>query len=55
MCDFLLVEFVKDSIFVPPLPIAKDELRNLITSAVGTLTQDMPAEVWNEFDYHVDI
>ncbi|KAG8247732.1 hypothetical protein J6590_054846 [Homalodisca vitripennis] len=41
--------------YVPPLPTTMDELRNRITTAVESVTQDMLAAVWDEFEYHIDI
>ena len=40
-CDFFLWGFVKDSIYVPPLPMSLNELRDRITHALQTITADM--------------
>jgi hypothetical protein len=47
--------FVKDSVYVPPLPMSLKELRDRITHALQTITVDMLHQVWNEFDYRVDV
>ncbi|KAG8283698.1 hypothetical protein J6590_011067 [Homalodisca vitripennis] len=43
------------SVYVPALPTTMDELRNRITTAVESVTQDMLAAVWDEFEYRIDI
>jgi len=54
-CDFFLWGFVKDSVYLPPLPMSLKELRDRITHALQTITVDMQQRVWNEFDYRVDV
>ena len=50
-CDFFLWGFVKDSVYVPSLPMYLKELRDGITHALQTITADMLYRVWDEFDY----
>ena len=38
--DFFLWEFVKDTVFVPPLPANLQDLRNRITAAVALVDRD---------------
>jgi hypothetical protein len=52
---FFLWVFVKDSVYVPPLPTPIQELRDWITCALQAITADMLHRVWDEFDYHVDV
>jgi len=40
-CDIFLWGFVKDSVYVPPLPMSLNELRDRITHALQTITADM--------------
>ena len=53
--DFFLWGFVKDSVYLPPLPMSLNELRDPITHALQTITADMLHRVWDEFDYRVDM
>jgi len=46
---------VKERVYVPPLPDDLDELRNRITAAVKSLTEDILRRVWDEFSYRVDV
>jgi len=39
--DFFLWGFVKDTVFVPPLPANLQDLRNRITAAVALVDRDM--------------
>ena len=54
-CDFFLWAFVKDGVYVPPLPMSLKELRDRITHALQTVTADMLHRGWDEFDYRVDV
>ena len=53
--DFFLWGFVKDTVFVPPLPANLQDLRNRITAAVALVDRDMLTGVWNEMDYRIDV
>ena len=55
VCDFFLWDFVKDNIYVPPLPKTLPELRERINTAIGNVTQDMLGRVWREWEYRLDI
>ena len=54
-CDFFLCGFVKDTVFVPPLPANLQDLLNHITAAVALLDRDMLIRLWNEMDYRRDV
>src|SRR5215469_4357002 len=49
--DFFLWGFVKDRVFVPPLPANVVELRTRITAAVAKVTPEMLRSMWQETDY----
>ena len=50
-CDFFLWGYVKDQVYVPPLPASIPELKVRIRTAIETITVDMR----NELDYRVDV
>jgi len=54
-CDFFLWGYIKDQVYVPPLPPSIPELKVRIRAAIETITTDMLQTVWNEHDYHVDV
>ena len=53
-CDFFLWGFVKDIVFVPPVPANLQELRDRITAAVALIDPDMLTRLRNELDYRLD-
>ena len=53
--DFFLWGYVKERVYVPPLPADLDELTNRITAAVKSVTEDTIRRVWDEFSYRVDV
>lgn len=54
-CDYFLWGYVKEAVYVPPLPATLDDLKNRITAAVHSVTDDMLARVWDEFGYRLDV
>jgi len=52
-CDFFLWVYVKDQIYVPPLPVSIPERKVRIRTAIEIA--DMLQTVWNELDYRVDV
>ena len=54
-CDFFLWIYVKDQVYVPPLPASIPELKVRIRTAIETITADMLQTVWNELDYRADV
>jgi len=53
-CDFFLWDYVKDQVYVPPLPASIPELKVRIRTAIKTTTADRLQTVWNGLDYCVD-
>ena len=54
-CDFFLWGYVKDQVYVPPLPASIPEMKVRIRTAIETITADILQTVWNEFDYRIDV
>ncbi|KAG8293174.1 hypothetical protein J6590_025272 [Homalodisca vitripennis] len=57
-CDFLngmVLILLHHRALDDGIPTTMDELRNRITTAVESVTQDMLAAVWDEFEYRIDI
>ena len=46
---------IEDRVFVPPLPVSLNELKQRITTAIASVDEDMLRSVWTELDYHIDI
>ena len=45
---------VEDRVFVPPLPVSLNELKQHITTAAASVDEDMLRFVWTELDYRID-
>jgi len=54
-CDFFLLGYAKDQVYVPPPPASIPELKVRIRTTIETITADMLQTVWNELDYRVDV
>jgi len=54
-CDFFPWGYVKDQVYVPPVPTSIPELKVRIRNAIETITPGMLQTVWNELDYRVDV
>lgn len=52
-CDFYLWGFIKDHVYVPPLPADLPDLR--IEAVVATITPDTLIKVWEELAYRLDV
>ena len=55
LCDVFLWGYVKDQVYVPPLPASIPELKVRIRTAIETITADTLQTVWNELEYRVDV
>jgi len=54
-CDFFLWGYVKDQVYVPPLPTSIPKLKVPIRTTIETITTDTLQTVWNEIDYRVGV
>jgi hypothetical protein len=53
--NFFFLGFVKDSVYVLPLPTSLKEHRDRITHPLQAVTAEMLHQVWDELDYRVDV
>ena len=54
-CDFFLWGYVKDRVFVPPLPRDLADLEARIIAAVKNIDAPMLTRVWQELEYRIDV
>jgi len=54
-CDFFLWGYIKDQVYIPPLPASIPELKVRTRTTIENITADMLQTVWNEIDFRVDI
>ncbi|GBM15819.1 hypothetical protein AVEN_262966-1 [Araneus ventricosus] len=52
-CDFFLWGYVKDRVYVPPMPKTIEELKVCICNALASVTEQMLQNVWREMDYRL--
>ena len=50
-----LWRYINDRVFVPPLPVSLNELKQRITTAVASFDEDKLRSVWIELDYRIDV
>ncbi|GBO27919.1 hypothetical protein AVEN_91553-1 [Araneus ventricosus] len=54
-CYFFLWGYVKDRVYVPPMPKTIEELKVRICNALASVTEQMLQNVWREMDYRLDV
>ena len=54
-CDFFLWGYIKDHVYVPPMPCDLPQLQQRIAEAVTAIDRQMLQRVWQELDYRIDI
>jgi hypothetical protein len=54
-CDSFLWGYVKEQVFVPPLPLNIDKFRLRITAAIETIGRNMLERVWGQLNYRLDV
>ena len=47
--------YVKDKVFVSPLPADINDMKGRITAAINTVDGDILKRVWGEFSYRLDV
>ena len=55
LCDFFLWGYMKGLVFVLPLPANIEEMKQRITAALETVTEDMLQRVWHKLEYRLDV
>jgi len=53
--DFFLWGYLKNKVYLTPLPTDLEELKTRIKYAVNTVTRDMTSNVWEKFEYRIDV
>ena len=54
-CDFFLWGYIKDRVYVPPMPRDLLQLRHRIVEAVAAIDRQMLQRVSQEINYRIDI
>jgi len=54
-CNFFLWGYIKDRVYLPPMPHDLPQLQQRIVEAVAAIDCQMLQCVWHELDYWIDI
>ena len=54
-CDFFLWRYIKDRVFIPPLPRDLADLKAQIIAAVKNIDAPILTRVWQELVYRIDV
>ncbi|GBM13500.1 hypothetical protein AVEN_249937-1 [Araneus ventricosus] len=52
---FFLWGYVKDRVYMPPMPKTIEEIKVCICNALASVTEQMLQNVWREMDYRLDV
>jgi hypothetical protein len=55
LLDFTVLGFVKDQLYVPPMPITLNNLNDLIRKATEKTDHLLLQNVWHEVEYCLDV
>jgi hypothetical protein len=50
-----LSDYVKDSVFVQPLPTYIPDLKRKIAEVVASVARDIMVRLWEEMEYRIDV
>jgi hypothetical protein len=53
--DFSFWGFVKDNVYIPPIPVDFQELRDGIENAIVLVDVTFLNKLWDELEYHLDV
>jgi hypothetical protein len=53
--DFSFWRFVKDNVYIPPMPVDHQELRDRIVNAIALVRVTFLGKLWVELEYRLDV
>jgi hypothetical protein len=53
--DFPFWGFVKDNVYIPPMPVDLQELRDRIVNAIALVDVTFLNKLWDKLEYHLDV
>jgi hypothetical protein len=53
--DFSFWGFVKDNMYIPPMPVDLQELRDRIVNAIALVHVTLLGKLWVELEYYLDV
>jgi hypothetical protein len=53
--DFLFLGFVKDNVYIPPMPVDLQEIRDRIVNTIALLDANFLNILWDKLEYRLDV
>jgi hypothetical protein len=53
--DFSFWGFVKDNVYIPPMPVDLQELRDMIVNTIAVVHVTFLGKLWVELEYCLDV
>jgi hypothetical protein len=53
--DFSFWGFVKDNVYIPPMPVDLQEIRDRIVNAIALVHVTFSDKLWVELEYRLDV
>jgi hypothetical protein len=53
--DFSFWGFVKDNVYIPPMPVDLQELRDRIVNVIALVVVNFVNKLWDELEYRLDV
>jgi hypothetical protein len=53
--DFSFWGFMKDNVYIPPMPVDLQELRDRIVNAIALVHVTFLGKLWVELEYRLDV
>jgi hypothetical protein len=53
--DFSFWGFVKDNVYIPPMPVDLQELCDTTVNAIALVDVTFLGKMWDELEYHLDV
>jgi hypothetical protein len=53
--DFSFWGFVKDNVYIPPMPVELQEIRHRIVNSIAVLDANFLDKLWDQLEYHLDV
>jgi hypothetical protein len=53
--DFSFLGFVKDNVYIPPMPVDFQEIRDRIVNTIALLDVNFLDKLWDKLEYYRDV
>jgi hypothetical protein len=53
--DFSIWGFVKDNVYIPPMPVDLQEVRDRTVNTIALVDANFLDKQWNKLEYHLNV